>query len=162
MGTLNQYAARVANMIGQPDNQELKERVKDMIKTGFANRIRQSTERNGIDNILKLSFIATVEEKEFKDIHPSQYKVVEGKPVLCTSNKIPVPVRIKNDAPFTFVGTVMVFLFVILHLLLNVGFIPFVPLPGRSRATILIMVILLLIIHVLMVKLIIEINLMKY
>jgi hypothetical protein len=106
MGTLNQYAARVANMIGQPDNQELKERVKDMIKTGFANRIRQSTERNGIDNILKLSFIATVEEKEFKDIHPSQYKVVEGKPVLCTSNKIPVPVRIKNDAPFTFVGTV--------------------------------------------------------
>ena len=28
----------------------------------------------------------------------------------------------------------MVFLFVILHLLLNVGFIPSVPLPGRSRA----------------------------
>ena len=42
MGTLNQYAARIANMVNQPNNHELKERVKDMIKTMFANRIRQS------------------------------------------------------------------------------------------------------------------------
>lgn len=32
MGTLNQYAARIANMVNQPNNHELKERVKDMIK----------------------------------------------------------------------------------------------------------------------------------
>ena len=45
MGTLNQYAARIANMVNQPNNHELKERVKDMIKTMFANRIRQSVEK---------------------------------------------------------------------------------------------------------------------
>jgi hypothetical protein len=32
MGTLNQYAARITNMVNQPNNHELKERVKDMIK----------------------------------------------------------------------------------------------------------------------------------
>ena len=75
MGTLNQYAARIANMVNQPNNHELKERVKDMIKTMFANRIRQSVEKNGIDDILKLTFIAPVEELKYSDILPTEYRV---------------------------------------------------------------------------------------
>ena len=107
MGTLNQYAARIANMVNQPDNHELKERVKDMIKTMFANRIRQSVEKNGIDNILKLSFIAPVEELKYDEIFPTEYRVANKIKLLGTKYKVPTPIRIHNDAPFTFVGNTL-------------------------------------------------------
>lgn len=105
MATLNQIAARVANMLNQPDNHDLKERAKDMVKTVVANRIRQSIERHGIDNILKLSFIAPVEECKMKDILDSQEHIVDNNKYIATINKIPMPVRIHNDAPFTYVGS---------------------------------------------------------
>ena len=53
--SLNQYASRVAHIIGQPDNQSLKERVKDMIKSYFAKYVIQSIDRNGIQPYYKLS-----------------------------------------------------------------------------------------------------------
>lgn len=100
MGTLNQYAARITNMVNQPNNHELKERVKDMIKTMFANRIRQSVEKNGIDDILKLTFIAPVEELKYSDILPTEYRVANKIRLLGTKYKVPTPVRIQSDAPF--------------------------------------------------------------
>ena len=93
MGTLNQYAARIASLVNQPDNHELKERIKDMIKTGFANRIRQSVEKHGIDDILKLTYEAEVES------------VTGSTNELITKNKVATPIRIMSDAPFMFVGT---------------------------------------------------------
>ena len=93
MGTLNQYAARIASLVNQPDNHELKERIKDMIKTGFANRIRQSVEKHGIDDILKLTYEAEVES------------VTGSTDELITKNKVATPIRIISDAPFMFVGT---------------------------------------------------------
>jgi len=93
MGTLNQYAARIASLVNQPDNHELKERIKDMIKTGFANRIRQSVEKHGIDDILKLTYEAEVES------------VGSSTTELITKNKVATPIRIMSDAPFMFVGT---------------------------------------------------------
>ena len=92
MGTLNQYAARIASLVNQPDNHELKERIKDMIKTGFANRIRQSVEKHGIDDILKLTYEAEVES------------VTGSTDELITKNKVATPIRIISDAPFMFVG----------------------------------------------------------
>ena len=93
MGTLNQYAARIASLVNQPDNHELKERIKDMIKTGFANRIRQSVEKHGIDDILKLTYEAEVES------------ITGSANELKTKNKVATPIRIISDAPFMFVGT---------------------------------------------------------
>lgn len=93
MGTLNQYAARIASLVNQPDNHELKERIKDMIKTGFANRIRQSVEKHGIDDILKLTYEAEVKP------------VTDSTDELVTKNKVATPIRIMSDAPFMFVGT---------------------------------------------------------
>lgn len=87
MGTLNQYAARIASLVNQPDNHELKERIKDMIKTGFANRIRQSVEKHGIDDILKLTYEAKIQDVD---------KIAEHE----TINKIATPIRIISDAPF--------------------------------------------------------------
>ena len=106
MATLNQLAARIANMINQPDNQELKERAKDMIKTMFANRIRQSVDKHGIDDILKLTFIAPVEDLDYKDVLPTEYRIATKHSFRATKYKVPTPIRIQNDSPFTFVGTV--------------------------------------------------------
>lgn len=93
MGTLNQYAARIASLVNQPDNHELKERIKDMIKTGFANRIRQSVEKHGIDDILKLTYTVQVQP------------VTGSLREFVTKNKVATPIRITSDAPFMFVGT---------------------------------------------------------
>ena len=93
MGTLNQYASRIVNLLNQPYNHELKERVKDMIKTEFANRIRQSVEKHGIDDILKLTYTADIETVSGKD---NEFKTI---------NKVATPIRILSDAPFMFVGT---------------------------------------------------------
>lgn len=87
MGTLNQYAARIASLVNQPDNHELKERIKDMIKTEFANRIRQSVEKHGIDDILKLTYDVNLEKIDSIAEH-------------ATINKVATPVRILSDAPF--------------------------------------------------------------
>ena len=42
MATLNQLSSRIVNMIGQPDNHELRERVKDMFKNIFANLLKDT------------------------------------------------------------------------------------------------------------------------
>ena len=99
MGTLNQYAARIASLVNQPDNHELKERIKDMIKTGFANRIRQSVEKHGIDDILKLTYEAEleIEQKTENNITTT----ISAK----TKNKVHTPIRVISDAPFMFVGS---------------------------------------------------------
>ena len=115
--SLNQYASRVAHIIGQPDNQSLKERVKDMIKGYFAKYIIQSIDRNGIQPYYKLSLelnLVPVEETKIVNElfdnqieiagqlvdNPRRYTYVDFK----TSTKIPRPMNIKNDNPFTRVG----------------------------------------------------------
>ena len=106
MPTLNSIADRIANMVGQPYNRELKERAKDMVKDLFANRIRQSVERHGIDDQLKLSFIVPIVELNITDILPYNKNIIGTTTVLGTENKLPVPIRVFNDAPFLFVGSV--------------------------------------------------------
>ena len=97
MATLNQLSSRIVNMIGQPDNHELRERVKDMFKNIFAKYIRQSSERHGIDEILTLSFIASIDELDYDTIRPSKYRILNKKKLIGTVNKLPVPIRIFND-----------------------------------------------------------------
>lgn len=115
--SLNQYASRVAHIVGQPDNQSLKERVKDMIKDYYAKYIIQSIDRNGIQSYYKLTLeleLTPVEETKITNTaydnqisvnnvlvdNPRRYTYVDFK----TSTKVPKPMNIKNDAPFTRVG----------------------------------------------------------
>lgn len=101
MGTLNQYASRIAHLVNQPNNHVLKERIKDMIKTMFANRIRQSVEKHGIDDILKLSYTITLTGTKVKDNVDNSAEFNNFK----SENNIATPIRIENDAPFLYVGT---------------------------------------------------------
>jgi len=136
--SLNHYASRIAYAIGQPNNQTVKELAKDLIKDYYAKYIIQSIDRNGISNNYKASLemdTIPVEEtaiiNEFYNIwghtidgvwsrsitddadtnhiKNPRYKVyTEYK----TKSKIPTPMNIKNDAPFTkvsIIGTAITF-----------------------------------------------------
>ena len=124
MASLNQYASRVAHLVGQPDNHSLKERIKDMIKDYFAKYIVQSIDRNGIQPYYKLTlevdmvgvesskvinpnfdndfyYIDGVRQYELDGItpkaNPRKYTYKEFESIT----KIPKPLNIKSDAPFT-------------------------------------------------------------
>lgn len=97
--SLNSYASRVAHLVGQPDNQSLKERVKDMIKDYFAKYISQSVDRNGIQPYYKLTLLVDmipIPTSKVVNLDKTEY-FTEYR----SSTKIPKPMNIKNDAPFT-------------------------------------------------------------
>jgi len=96
MPTLNQYASRVANILGRQADHALLERVKDAFKDIFATRIRQSISRSGIDNAFVISC-------ELPIVIDNSTTIKDFK-IFKTTSKVPVPVRFNNDAPFTFVG----------------------------------------------------------
>lgn len=100
MPTLNQYASKIANMIGRPGDHDVKERIKDAFKATFANRIRQSSERNGIDGILTLTYIAEVVEVSLNSAIAKPTDYTNTTKEFTTVNKVPVPIRVKSDSPF--------------------------------------------------------------
>jgi len=109
MPTFNQLSSRVASIIKQPFNHELKERIKDSFKHIYATSIRQSVERNGIDSILKTSYIVEITPctyitDKLEEITGNYIPIEDELPLFRSINKILSPIRILNDAPFTKVG----------------------------------------------------------
>lgn len=88
--------AKVATLIKQPFSIELQNRIVDSFKSLLATRIRQTFERNGIDNSLKLIYTANLEETTLP--FDSRIKCMR------TVNKVVKPVRFINEAPYTFIG----------------------------------------------------------
>lgn len=125
--TLNQYASRVAHIVGQPDNHSMKERIKEMIKDYFAKYIIQSIDKNGIQGYYKIPLLITLTPVEETAVINTLYNIkghlVNGKFVhsieddtdpdaithplykryvdFVSTTKIPTPMNIKNDSPFT-------------------------------------------------------------
>lgn len=139
--SLNHYASRIAHIVGQPNNQSLKERAKDMIKDYYAKYIIQSIDRNGISDYyktsLRLSLIGIDETAIVNELYNIWGHITDGvwsrsigddtNPAKVkhplykvyteykSSTKLPRPMNIKNDAPFTKVtsiGTARVFTYV--------------------------------------------------
>lgn len=118
MITLNQLVSSTASLLKEPFNHELKERLVDSYKQLIANRIRHSIERHGLDEQLKLSYPENIQvlNKDEEEVYDSIAGDFFDDPSLWTldqintfifrtRNKIFEPIRFKNDAPFTFVGT---------------------------------------------------------
>lgn len=97
--SLNDYASRVAQIIGQPDNISIRERIKDSIKDYFAKYIVQSIDKNGINETYKITLAVELERLEKGKVD------VDENTTIYTNYKskypIPTPMNIKNDAPFT-------------------------------------------------------------
>lgn len=118
MITLNQLVSSTASLLKQPFNHELKERLVDSYKQLIATRIRHSVDRHGLDEQLKLNYIETIQvldvngdevfittEGDFFD-NVGFYGIVDIETyTFRTLNKVFEPIRLQNDAPFTFVGT---------------------------------------------------------
>ena len=103
MPTLNQIADSIANNLKQPFNHELKERVKDYVKQELATLIRRSTKEHGIDEQLILTYDSEIIKVNLYD-EPVEEDVKGYK--LRSKYRIHKPVRIKNDSPFIYVGTI--------------------------------------------------------
>jgi len=101
--TLKQIGDWGAAILGHTADNIIKERIKDAFKRLMANRIRQSTEKNGLDDMFKISFDVTLVPftSNFKGVRTSPYKHID---YYHTINKLPYPVRFPNDAPFTYIG----------------------------------------------------------
>ena len=130
--SLNHYASRIAYALGQPNNQTVKELAKDLIKDYYAKYIIQSIDRNGISNNYKSSLeldtvpieISAVINELYNiwghlengiwvrgindDTNPDHIKNPKYKTYTeyKTVSKIPAPMNIKNDAPFTKVSII--------------------------------------------------------
>lgn len=101
MATLNQLASKIANHLNKPFDHELKERIKDSYRFYRAERIRQSIEKSGIDDTLKVSYAVDLELVDIAD----DCVLTVGCSMLKSVNKVVKPIRYKTDEPFTFVGT---------------------------------------------------------
>lgn len=101
--TLNQIAASYANHLNQSSNHELIERIKDMVKEELAMWIRRSVKEHGIDSTLVLSYYAEV---GMFDAYDNPVEELYKDYVIRTKNKVPTPVRIYNDSPFIYVGSI--------------------------------------------------------
>jgi len=100
---LRQIGDYGANILGQPSNHTLKERFKDSFKRVMATRIRQTVEKNGIDDMFKLSFETDIIPLD-NSLYGVKNPVIKGVDYYYTPSPIPYPVRFQNDSPFTFVG----------------------------------------------------------
>lgn len=105
MATLNQLGSKIANILGKPGDHTIQERAKDACKSLFATYIRQSVERNGIDEVLKVSFNAPLVKVPLTDIENTYAGIGAKDVVLTTEHRIPTPLRLPNDAPFLHVYT---------------------------------------------------------
>ncbi|KAF5080362.1 hypothetical protein DSECCO2_120040 [anaerobic digester metagenome] len=101
--TLNQIAASFANHLNQSSNHELLERIKDMVKEELAMWIRRSVKEHGIDDMLILSYYAEV---GMFDAYGNPVEEIYKDYVIRTKYRVPTPVRINNDSPFIYVGSI--------------------------------------------------------
>jgi hypothetical protein len=107
MITLKQISEKVASILNQPNNFELKERIKDSMKHIYATRIRQSFATNGIDEFMKLNY--TIELEKYNKLQTELEGLTYNSPIeirddickLRSLNKVLPSIRFRNDAPYT-------------------------------------------------------------
>ena len=105
MATLNQLGSKISNILGKPGDHSIQERAKDACKALFATFIRQSIERNGVDEVLKVSFNVPLICVPLTDIENTYAGIGAKDMVLTTEHRVPTPLRMPNDAPFLHVYT---------------------------------------------------------
>jgi hypothetical protein len=103
MATLRQIATQVAYDLNRPNDQILIARVSDLVIQECAMFLRRSIERNGKDKALTLYYIDDLIKV---DVSAVPNKIDVNQNVLRTENKVYVPLRIKSDNPFIYVGSV--------------------------------------------------------
>lgn len=105
MATLNQLGSKISNILGKPGDHSIQERAKSAYKSLFATFIRQSIERNGVDEVLKVSFNVPLICIPLTDLENTYAGIGAKDMILTTEHRVPTPLRMPNDAPFLHVYT---------------------------------------------------------
>jgi hypothetical protein len=99
MASLNLIASSDAMLMGRPFDTPLIENIKVLYRQLAPKYIRQSIERNGVDDIMRKGYVAKLTRASRLD--PC---VIEGCTIVRTELKVPTPLRYKSDVPFLYVG----------------------------------------------------------
>ena len=102
MASLNKIAEEVLLAINKPFDFATHKRIKELIIQARAERIRQSVEKNGIDNIYVQSYNPNLVQVDIAD----SCNIDVGCLVLRTEFPIAQPIRYKTDVPFLYVGSI--------------------------------------------------------
>ena len=100
MASLNMLATVDAETFGRGEDAFLIENIKILYKQLAPKYIRQSIERNGIDDVMRKGYVAKI-----IPIDSTVDTCHFGCPTYRTELTIPTPLRYKSDVPFLFVGT---------------------------------------------------------
>ena len=101
MITLKSESNRIANLLKQPNNHELKERIKDSYKNLIAKYIRQSFDKHGIDDSVLLTFESELIDTKYPNSrNPDSTFNKIGLEVKRTKHKIPSTIRFNNITPY--------------------------------------------------------------
>lgn len=100
--TLNEISYFIAERFGKDEDEAFIEQIKFSVKYYRALLIRRDAERNQTNRTYLQNFIQPLIKVDEADTCVTQI----GCEILRTENKVPKPIRLKQDTPFTFVGSV--------------------------------------------------------
>lgn len=105
MASINQFVSEVAHSLGQPNNEALRANIRSIIMHEYAEAVRRTYENHGfVDSNLQQKFVV-----ELEDIFDGSYNYIPDSistsKIKRTKNRIPKPVRLINNLPFTSVTT---------------------------------------------------------
>ncbi len=115
MATLNQLGSKISNILGKPVIIAFKRELKMLVRHSLLLFIRQSIERNGVDEVLKVSFNVPLICVPLTDIEKHMRGIGAKDMVLTTEHRVPTPLRMPNDAPF-FMFILNMMMGVLLHI----------------------------------------------
>lgn len=107
MASLNQIVSEIANSLGQPNNYALRENIRSIFLHEYSESVRRTYENHGfIDSNLQQKFVVELEDVTDGSYHhePALYSSFINT-VKRTKNRVPKPVRLINNLPFTSVST---------------------------------------------------------
>lgn len=106
MASLNQVVSELAHIITEAMNPVTKQEIEYIVVHQYNEAVRHSYENHGyVDNILKQRFYVSLTEVNDGDLQLENNEfLVEG--ILRSVDKIPRPVRLTNNLPFSRVSTI--------------------------------------------------------
>lgn len=107
MASINQLVSQFANTFKEPNNNTLRQALKDMIIQVRSELIRHSFEQHGyVDKVLVQRFTVALSEVNDGDVALDNTMYLKDFPkIKKTNSRIPRPVRLTNNLPFDRVST---------------------------------------------------------
>lgn len=107
MSSINQLVSEIANSLGEPNNFALRENIRSIVLHEYVESVRRSYENHHFtDSNLQQKFVVDLEDVKDGSYHYKHSDAAAYLPLIKrTVNRVPRPVRLTNNVPFTSVVT---------------------------------------------------------